>query len=612
MPGVFFYGMTASMQQDTELKKQRFIWKIKVFILCVFLSAIFLMLVAHFRSVNYQRDTTALLNQYYRLQKKNPRQARAALALILKQYPNDPVALIEMAKWENKKLLPQKEIIYYPVFDNATLILDLAKVQFLYQNKPPEILDVFRHQFYLLATSLIPLLSTDGMREKLLALCFKPTDIDSLANKWQTPEAMLRLAAMLSHEPARYNAMNTLAIIAQNTLVAESAPVVHVNYAVNLAPTNIPEPVTPERDRLLNAFYAAKKDNPILALSIIKKLLLLYPDDVLALKEIGYLYLSHDEQANALPYFIHAYELTQDPTLAMQVAYTYNVLGDNRSAYRYFSLATRSPDPKLNLDAQIAMTNLAGFQMKILPSPWFAEFYYAPFYFDRFNLIVHPMVARVGVVLNKDYQIKLYVSNRWTRDNRSGTGGQISEVYNDDIELVSLGMSIQPFKKFPLIAFAEAGKAYNLLNIQPRWRNDFRGGLVYFDRYGAKPTYTPKFTMPLKWVGSLYADAIYYSRYQNTISDSRLREGLRLFQVQTSTVDLYLTGHMVLDTRHEFYNNFIEYGPGIAITPSNRYANTIRLESLHGYYLPVNSPSPNPYGPRYHNEVVQLEMYLQF
>lgn len=596
------------MQIDTELKKQQFIKKMKLFCVFVFFAIIFLLIWAFFRSSSYQRNTVSLLNQYYMLQKKNPKAAQQALMLILKQDPNNVIAKIELTKWRHpnqfttlawgefpiagQMMWISQYVLSMPVNDNGNLQSYLS--------------DTFYLKFHLSEESVREQAQAWLTGEGVGGACNRPVNIISLAKTGLISLPWVKEPLMPNfnlQEPSELNLVN-------RTIVAFN----QVNVAYALENENMFATPPSERDQLLNAFYQEKAKDPQKALGIILHLLALYPNNLVALKETGYLYLTYGNQAAALPFFFRAYALTHDPHLAMQIAYCYNILGDNRSAYRYFSLATlnSSTDPELNLKAQIAMTNLAGFQMKILPNPFYAEIYYAPFYFNRFRLVVNPFVARFGMILNKDYNVRLYTSFSWSRDDRSSASTQISQIYNDDIALTSLGLSAQPIKKFPLIAFAQVGRAYDLLGVQPIWRNDFRGGFVYFNRWGASPTFSENAAFPIKWVGSMYADAIYYSRYQDTISDSRLRQGLRIFQAQSTEVDFYLTGHMILDTKHEFYNNIIEYGPGIAIIPSTRYNNSIRLESLRGYYLPVNSPSPNPYGSHYTNQVIQLETYLQF
>ncbi|MFN7097099.1 MAG: tetratricopeptide repeat protein, partial [Gammaproteobacteria bacterium] len=365
-----------------------------------------------------------------------------------------------------------------------------------------------------------------------------------------------------------------------------------------------------ERDQLMNQFYALKKTNPQAAWNLLLQILTRYPDDVDALKEAGYISLADSNYKQALPYFERAYKITSDPVMALQAGYISSTLGNQPKAYGYFEDATTAPDASLAQKAQQAMTNIGGLQLKVLPSPFFFDLYYAPIFFSRFALIVNPVIARAGITLNQKHNAQLYLIYRWTRDNRSGVG-QISTIYQDDTAITSIGGNIQPFVKIPLVIFAQVGKAYNLLNIHPRWRNDVRAGAIFYDQWGAQPIFSPTLDFPFAWISTLYSNVGYYSRYENdVIADSRLREGFRVLRYHPSAIDVYLDEHLILDSQQQFYNNIFEIGPGIVFYPSNRYNVDLRLESLRGYYLPVNSPSPNPYGPTYRNNEILFETYL--
>lgn len=366
-----------------------------------------------------------------------------------------------------------------------------------------------------------------------------------------------------------------------------------------------------QRDKLMNEFYALKPKNPAVAWQLLMKIISLYPDDVDALKEAGYISLADSNYKQALPYFEKVYQITSDPLMALQAGYISSTLGNQPKAYGYFEDATTATDAELAQKAQQAMTNIGALQMKILPYPFFMDLYYAPVFFSRFALIINPVIFRAGITLNQKYHTQLYVIFRWTRDNRSGVAGQISNIYQDDTGIGAIGMNFQPFVKIPLVLFAQVGKAYNLLNIHPRWRNDVRAGAIFYNQWGAQPVYAPTVEFPFAWITTLYSNVSYYSRYDNdVIADTRLREGFRVLRYKPSAIDVYFDEHLVLDSQQQFYNNILEVGPGIVFYPSNRYNVDLRLESLKGYYLPVDSPSPNPYGPTYRNNEILFETFM--
>lgn len=399
-----------------------------------------------------------------------------------------------------------------------------------------------------------------------------------------------------------------------DTAVREQISLVLSQLTIIMLPHNpantTPAPMLNERDRLMNEFYALKTKDPAAAWQLLQKILTLYPEDVDALKEAGYISLADSNYKQALPYFQKAYKITNDPILALQAGYIASTLGNQPQAYGYFEDATTAADADLAQKAQQAMTNLGGLQTKVIPYPFFFDLYYAPVFFSRFALIVNPVIARAGITLNQKHNAQLYIIYRWTRDNRSGVG-QISTIYQDDTAITSIGANIQPFVKIPLVIFAQVGKAYNLLNVHPRWRNDVRAGLIFYNQWGAKPIFSPQLDFPFAWITTLYSNVGYYSRYENdVIADNRMREGFRVLRYKPSAIDIYFDEHLVLDSQQQFYNNIFEVGPGIVFYPSNRYNIDLRLESLKGYYLPVNSPSPNPYGPTYRNNEILFETFL--
>jgi hypothetical protein len=65
-----------------------------------------------------------------------------------------------------------------------------------------------------------------------------------------------------------------------------------------------------------------------------------------------------------------------------------------------------------------------------------------------------------------------------------------------------------------------------------------------------------------------------------------------------------------VDKNREFYNNLIEYGPGISITSRVIHSLSLSVERRLGTYLPVGENN-NPYSTHYKNTVVQLLFYTR-
>lgn len=379
-----------------------------------------------------------------------------------------------------------------------------------------------------------------------------------------------------------------------------------------------PQNLSPE-EILWNRFYQNRKINPSLASKTIFILLSMHPKDIKTIKEAAYFEMAQKNTTQAIELWKRAYALDHNPASALSIGYLYDEQNNKYFAFRYFNYASKTSNMEVKTKAELAKTGLAGSQFKILPNPYFAEFYTFPFYYSRFDLGVLPIISRLGKTI-KQINTDLYFSYRRTKDNRSGTlqglliQNSIPQIFEDNAAIYSAGIRKFPWPKIPVLAFLEIGGAEDLVyKFRPRWRKDVRGGLVYYNAWGVKPTYTNKLTLPLKWIITLYSDMIYYSRYNdNIISTSWFRPGFRVATYHSSSLDLYMANYLILDKNHEFYNNIYSLGPGIALQPNNRINVVFRFEALQGYYIPVNSPTPNPYKSHYWNNLAMLEIYFRF
>jgi tetratricopeptide (TPR) repeat protein len=370
---------------------------------------------------------------------------------------------------------------------------------------------------------------------------------------------------------------------------------------------------------LLDHFYLLKKTNKKNAWVLINQIIRGYPNNLLALKEAGFLAIDLDYRAEAISCFTRAYELSRHPEIAMQLGYLYDQ-PDNKTnhtnnkylAYHYFNLATFSNNKELELRAQNALTNLAGLQTKTLPSPLFSEIFYTPFSQTRFGLTVRPFIARFGIESKNKWQTKLYFVLRQTEDNKSFSSGQIPQIYEDNVRVTGLGLQITPFPAIPMVGFIEAGRAYDLVyRARDRWRNDVRSGLMYYNEFGARPAYWDKLQINLNYYSTLYADFTYFSRYNNNfIGTIKTHQGIRLAQYHSTMLNLYVTGRVIEDTNRDFFNNIAEVGPGVGFIPSNRYPVELRFEHIKGQYLPQGK-TDNPYPTHYTNNTVQFFFYVK-
>lgn len=333
----------------------------------------------------------------------------------------------------------------------------------------------------------------------------------------------------------------------------------------------------------------------------------------------AYAELAKKNYQQALSYLEQAKKIdNNDAQINMQYAYILDSLNRKREAYWQFASLADSQNSQFSLKANQAMSNLSGLQTKLLPNSWFIDFYFAPIYFSRFDLFVYPFQFRIGKKLGNKKQAEIYLGNRTTWDSKSGAESApfLPEIYSDNVSIFSIGARYSLINNAygHLQTFAELGKAYNLIlsSDKKRWEDDFRTGLIYYNSWGSKIAYADKPEFIFKPVGSLYSDLTYFSRYQgNIIGFFSLKEGIRVFQYHVSDLDIYLRLRSGLDKNKDFYNNFIEVGPGIDIIPNHRYNFAMRYEYLKGFYVKRQALDFNPYGPTYNNNLILAEFYME-
>lgn len=366
-------------------------------------------------------------------------------------------------------------------------------------------------------------------------------------------------------------------------------------------------------DQMLNEYYSLNRKNRYKAQQKLLQIIRLYPRNVTALLERGYFLLGQKNYQAALPVFQKICRLQPDNYIVKkQLGYIYNALKRPIEAYHMFKLASYSSDPEIAQSSRDAMINIASEHSKLFPSPWFAEFYFAPSHQGRYDYSIVPFFLRFGVELGQENRLKIYVRLRSTQDSLS-TGGLRPDIYEDNVAIISGGISYRPILKLPIDFYAEGGRAYDWVDRdRSRWRSDFRMGLWGYERWGARPVYAPKPRFVLKPVADGYADISYFSRYDdNIIGQLLFRPGFRIFEMYNSSIKVYAIGEYFFDTRKVYYNNLTECGGGIAFIPHNHINWTIRVERVKGNYIDVDSPEPNPGPNRYYNTIIMSDFYIK-
>jgi len=330
--------------------------------------------------------------------------------------------------------------------------------------------------------------------------------------------------------------------------------------------------------------------------------------------EKGHELLRQKKAKKALPHFREAQKKKpNDAFITLQLGYILDSLNRKKEAYAEFKKLKDSKDFETRKKAQQALLNLSSAHAKLLPEPYFIDVYFSPFFQSRFDNGIFTLNIKGGRTFGKKRKFELYAGNRVVRDTES-TGGTAPEIFSDNAVIFSLGLRYQPFLAIPAFIYGEAGRGYDLLDRnRDRWRDDFRSGLTLYHSWGAKPTYSGTWRFPFKHIGNVYGDLGVYSRYdRNWIGYFRIREGLRVIEKNKAVLDVFAQGWFVGDSNDDFFNNLVEYGPGIQFVPNHQWNFAVRFTTLKGTYLRVNSPNRNPFRRKYTDNRWELETYWRF
>lgn len=534
-------------------------------LLGLFFFGALLLLYSYHESKQLKRDALVLINTYYKIKAHDSVGARRALDIILEHDPDNITALMELSQW-----LMQEE-------KHEEAIPHLTKLTELLPHET-------QYRFQLAHAH-----RQVGDWERAQAIFFEL--LDESSEFWQE-RTKASLKAMHSYIP-NYKDWVSARFIA------------HDNW----------QKQTDEKsaDYHMNQFYALKRKQHPKARHYIEKITVKYPKHITALKEAGLLAIQEGRVPDAIDAFSRAYEISGDPELAMQLGYLYVAIGQNKQGYRYFNYATFTENKQLELLAQDAMTRLQGQQTKDLPDPYFGEFFFMPFSQSRFGITVSQFIARLGVEFPVFLAPRFYGFTRRTQDNKSANLGELTELFEDNVWVTGMGSMIFPFKKIPTFFYVEGGAARDLIDQgRERWRPDLRAGMMYYQEFGKMPSYYDKPKYSLDYYSIWYAEATYFSRYDNNVIASiRTHQGIRLFQYKSTMLNLFIRGRVIEDTNRDFFNNFAELGPALGIVPSNRYNFEIHFDYINGVYLPAGGKERNPYAKTYSNKRVLLLAYVK-
>lgn len=291
---------------------------------------------------------------------------------------------------------------------------------------------------------------------------------------------------------------------------------------------------------------------------------------------------------DALRYYRAALEDSpNDPEAMLGIARTYNQLGRDRDALRWFNLARRSGSSPAARQAGESYSRL-----RETAAPFHFTTWMLPFYSSRWSggLLYGQMKGEWSLGSTR---LRPYVSMRLMAD----TQGRTSEsrvnpyfpAYLSESAVIFSGGALYPIRR-GLLAWGEAGQAVSYIQRrhEPRSRPDFRGGLSWIKGFGHQ------LGSSTGWFAETGLDGVYVSRFRNDVlAYIQARTGYTL----TSSVQLVWNWQVTTDRLGEYWGNFVEAGPGIRLRWSTLPKGvTFRIDSLRGVHLRNAS---NPLRPNY-------------
>jgi len=291
---------------------------------------------------------------------------------------------------------------------------------------------------------------------------------------------------------------------------------------------------------------------------------------------------------DALRYFEMALE--EDPgdyTAMLQLGWTNNILHRDAQAFHWFDMARRSPDPKIALEAAHARDNLRESVETFRTTAWFYPMF-STRWRDQFGY------AQVKTEIRTGLPIRPYLSLRFVGDTRETIGktipGVAPQYLSENAFIVGAGLRTIPWRG--VTGWFEAGSSMSYLT--GHMLPDYRGGISAARSVGRG----------LGGEGSgAFADstldAIFVSRFgDDSLVYSQSRFGYTLGP-RAVRVQLYWNANATIDTRRQYWANFLETGPGLRFRadwmPPGMYVTT---SLLRGVYL---IDGENPRGPNFYD-----------
>jgi tetratricopeptide (TPR) repeat protein len=246
-----------------------------------------------------------------------------------------------------------------------------------------------------------------------------------------------------------------------------------------------------------------------------------------------------------------------DFDVMMQLGWTHNILKDDRSAVKWFSLARNSPDPKQAAEADRAYHNLAPALARYRTSIWAY-----PLFSSRWQDAFGYGQAKFEMNFAK-VPIHPYVSVRFVGDIRrlAKTAGHLPPSYLSESSFI-FGLGLRSTAWKGILAWGEAGQALRYLgpgNGVGLFKPDYRGGISATRSFGRNlgaenPGWFAETSNDFIFVSRFNRDFLLYSQTKTGYTFRKSEENK--FQLQG-----FWVWSLTTDTKRQAWANFIETGP---------------------------------------------------
>lgn len=295
-------------------------------------------------------------------------------------------------------------------------------------------------------------------------------------------------------------------------------------------------------------------------------------------KQLGEKSLEKGYLQDALRYLRVAHE--NDPVdfnVMLKLGWAHNLLKEDEEALRWFDLARRSPDRTTAGEANRAFHNLRPALERIRTTVWFFPMFSTRWH-DVFTYAQSKTELRLpGVALRP------YFSVRFIGDVRGAVGLGASlgpQFLSERSVILAIGVATKPWHG--LTGWFEAGEALRYRgapNDLGRIVPDYRGGIAY-----------GKGIVRGRAFAETNADGIFVSRFANDLLlYSQSRVGFTFAPTQ-----VFWNWNVTVDSRGEYWANFVEFGPGVKLRVRNA---VFSVSALRGLYLVAGAPR----GPVYYD-----------